>query len=43
MTFFAIEYCLISHKNLDKEKTCPQNISEILVYIHEIWLHVFFK
>ena len=39
---FAIEYCLISHKKLDTEKTSPKNISEILIYFHEICLHVIF-
>ena len=29
---FAIEYCLISHKFLDREKMFPKNISEILIY-----------
>ena len=40
MTSFATEYCLISHKRLDREKTSPKNTSEIFIYFHEICLHV---
>ena len=43
----AIDYCLISHKSSEqrekkKKKTAPKNKSEILIYFHEICLHVIF-
>ena len=37
----AIEYCLISHKQLEK-KTSLKDISEIFIYFHEICLHEFY-
>ena len=40
---FAAEYCLISHKSSDIEKRLRKYISGILIYFHEICLHVFFN
>ena len=32
---FTTEYCFISHKSLDREKTSPKNIPEILIYFRK--------
>ena len=40
---YAIEYCLISHKSLDRKRMSPKNMLKILIYFHEIYLHVIFE
>ena len=32
----------ISHKSSDRENTCSQNMSDTLIYFHEICLHVIY-
>ena len=39
----AVEYCIISHKNLSREKKSPKNISGIFIRFYDRCLHVFFK
>ena len=39
---FAIEYCSFSHKAQIDKKTSTKYVSEVLIYFHEICLHVIF-